>query len=170
VGKRRFALLAALVVLLGAAAMVAIYVATEPDSAKPGAVTPAALATALPAAAADPSLAVSLVPPAIPPQLPPLAGPADAPSPEWRKQNPTVPAPVPNASAPIAGRPPRGLPADPARREDTILDIRRKRFAEQMERMNRRNVERGGVPADAGARPPDRTKPSDRRGTLSSDR
>jgi hypothetical protein len=78
---------------------------------------------------------------------------------------------VPNATPPVAGPAPRGLPSDPDAREDAILDARRKRFADQMQRINRRNAERGGVPADAGARPPpEQPRPGDRRTTLSGER
>ncbi len=163
----RIGLLALAIVLLGGAVMVGIYLATEPDardarSARNGILPPAL-------AAADPQAAVSLVPPAIPPELPRLAGPAETPPPEWRKEHPTIPAPVPNEAAPIAAKPPRGLPAEPARREDAILDVRRKRFADQMDRLNRRNAQRGGIPSDAGARPPrDPPRPGSRGAALSS--
>ena len=163
--KSRIALLALAVVLFGAAAVLGVYLATEPGAPAAGPTNPA-----FPAASADPQASVSLAPPALPPELPPLAGPGETPSPEWRKEHPTIPAPVPNAREPIAAPPPRGVPAEPARREDAILDVRRKRFADQMERMNQRNAQRGGIPADAGARPPDRSKPTDRRSTLSTDR
>jgi hypothetical protein len=163
---KRLVLLALAIALFGAAVMVAIYLATEPGA--PAAPGPRGAAEAS-FAPFDPVSVVSFVAPPIPAQLPVLAGPAETPSSEWRRENPTVPAPVPNKPAPVAAPPPRGLPVKPEAREDAILDHRRRQFAEQMERLNRRNAQRGGVPQDAGAKPSqEKPRPGDRRGTLSS--
>jgi hypothetical protein len=49
-----------------------------------------------------------------------------------------------------------------------VLDLRRKKYEAQMNRINRRNAERGIQPQETGARPPAPGSRS-RRGSLSSD-
>jgi hypothetical protein len=64
--------------------------------------------------------------------------------------------PVPNESPPIQGPAPVALPTDPDERDDALRNIRKQRVADQMERLNRRNQQRGGTPAASGkpAAPP----------------
>lgn len=158
----RFALLGLAAVLLAGAVAVGVYLATEPSgepAARGGA--PVVVAGADPVALASAAAASPERPPVLP-------GPAATPPPEWRRAHPTIPVPVPNATPPIAGPPPRGLPADPGAREDAILELRRRRYADQIARLNQRNERRGGVPTDAGARPPPANAgPGGRRATVS---
>jgi hypothetical protein len=150
--------------LLAAAAVIAIWIVTEPGAG------PAAGGSREATAGVDLASGLSSTArgspgfPATPLVLP---GPAATPAPEWRQANPTVPSPMPNETPPVAAPSPRELPSDLARREEAILELRRKRFAEQMDRLNRRGAARGAVPADAGARPPpQQPRPGDRRSGL----
>jgi hypothetical protein len=150
--------------LLAAAAVIAIWVATEPGAGQAAGGGRDATAGVDPAAGLASTARGS---PGFPPTPLVLPGPAATPAPEWRQANPTVPSPVPNEAAPVAAPAPKELPSDPARREEAILELRRKRFAEQMDRLNRRGAARGAVPADAGARPPpQQPRPGDRRAGL----
>jgi len=79
--------------------------------------------------------------------------------------------PVPNATPPVAAAPPAGLPSDPAALEDAVLAERRRRFADQMNQLNRRGAARAGLPTPpsqgsaAGSGPPPGATNS-RRGAL----
>jgi hypothetical protein len=83
--------------------------------------------------------------------------------------DPRYPGPVPNEVAPIEGPPPAGLPTNPEERDAALDEVRKKRFGDQMDRINRRNEQRGGRPAAATTQvlPPGPGRPaSSRRGAL----
>jgi hypothetical protein len=73
--------------------------------------------------------------------------------------DPRFPGPVPNEVAPAAGPAPTGVPTDPEEQQAALNAVRKQRFADQMERLNRRNEQRGGRPAPVVAPPPGQPLP-----------
>jgi hypothetical protein len=142
---RTFALIAAAIALFAGATLYLVNRLTEPEQ---GTRAVRALDDRLPPPAAEP--------------LPPLPDRPAAPS--FAGADPTqaivIPAPpppptgpVPNATPSIEGPPPMPLPADPAERGAALDQVRRQRMSEQMERLNRRNLERTGQVAPPAPTP-----------------
>jgi hypothetical protein len=171
--KRLIALSLAGIALLTAGSMLAIYWATEPPAAVAARSRPpdeAALGRS--PGAFDPSLAppspqalpmASLPAPGVPP-------PAEAPLPDY-----TAPAvPIANTAPPIQTAPIVDLPDGVEERQEALLELRRRRFASQMDELNRRSAARAGMAAPApspapapGPGGPRSATPPSRRGSLS---
>jgi hypothetical protein len=147
VGKL-FAAAVVAIVLLTAGALLLVYRLTEPSA--PG--------SASAERAESPASGPAEQPSSLAPEPDATASPADqgvGAAIELPGNAPSY-GPVPNESPPIQGPAPVALPTDPDERADALGTIRKQRVADQMERLNRRNQQRGGTPATGGkpAAPP----------------
>jgi hypothetical protein len=133
-GKLR-ALVVAAIILLAAVSLLLVYRATEPSASD-------AASGARPA----PTEVSTGAQPGSPAQdgAPPLPGHAVV-APAAGGAGSDVK--VGNESPPIQGPIPLGLPTDPVEREAAVVEVRKQRVSDQMERLNRRNQKRGGIPA-----------------------
>jgi hypothetical protein len=134
-------LVLAAVVLLAAVSLLLVYRSTEPsasDAASGARPAPTEVSTG---AQPGPSALDGVPPPPDPGVVAPAAGGAQS------------DVKVGNESPPIQGPIPMGLPTDPVEREAAVVEVRKQRISEQMERLNRRNQRRGGIPAAPPAGP-----------------